>query len=253
MLTCHNDIRHLSLERSLDLLKDWFHWPNMAQDIETHIKQCDRCLEFQSKPAQTELHPIVATHPMELVHMDFLTVVPGKANKDVNILMVTDHFTRYAQTFVTPTQMARVVAQTLWDEFFIHYGLPGKILSDQCRNFESSLISELWKVSKIRKLRTSPYRPQPNGQCERFDSTLISMLGTLPNDDKTRWQDHVSTLIHTYNGTHLFLRVQPILSDEWETCDVTQWYRIWCSDPQYFSNNQRTAHAITQKQATMGL
>ena len=73
----------------------------MAQDIETHIKQCDRCLKSKSKPQQKELHTIVATHSMELVHMDYLTVMSGKANKDVNILVVTDHFTRYAQAFVT--------------------------------------------------------------------------------------------------------------------------------------------------------
>ena len=60
---------------------------------------------------KAELHPIVATHAMELVHMDYLTVESGKANKDVNILVATDHFTRYAQAFVTPTQTARVVAQ----------------------------------------------------------------------------------------------------------------------------------------------
>ena len=31
---------------------------------------------------------------MELVHIDYLTIESGKANKVVNILVVTDHFTR---------------------------------------------------------------------------------------------------------------------------------------------------------------
>ena len=84
----------------------------MAQDMETHIKQCDRCLRFKSRPQQTELHPIIATHPMELVPMDFLIIEAGKADKDVNILVVTDHFTRYTQAYVSPTQTAIVVAQT---------------------------------------------------------------------------------------------------------------------------------------------
>ena len=91
--------------------------------METHIKQCDRCLRFKSRPQQTELHPIIATHPMEVVHIDFLPIKSGKADKDVNVLVVTDHFTRYAQAFVTPMQTAGVVAQTLWDKFFVHHGL----------------------------------------------------------------------------------------------------------------------------------
>ena len=186
VLACHDNVGHLGSERSLDLLKDQFYWSNMSQDIETHIKQCDRCLRFKSRPQQTELHPIIAIHPMKLVHIDYLTIGSGKAYKDVNTLVVTDHFTRYAQAFITPTQTARVVAQTLWDKFFMHYGLPEKCVSDQGRNFKSSLISALCKVSKIKKLRISPYRPLNNGQCEQFNATLISMLGTLPNDAKTK-------------------------------------------------------------------
>ena len=68
----------------------------------------------------------------------------------MNILVITDHFTWYAQAFVTPSQTAWVVAQTLWDKFFMHYGFPEKILSDQGHNFESKLIAELCKLSKIK-------------------------------------------------------------------------------------------------------
>ena len=56
--------------------------------------------------------------------MDFLTIESGKNDKDVNILVVTYHFTRYAQAFIMPTQMARVVALTLLDKLFVQYGLP---------------------------------------------------------------------------------------------------------------------------------
>ena len=117
------------------------------------------CLCFKSKPQKTELYPITATHPLELVHMDFLTIESVKTGKDVNILVVTDYFTWYVQAFVNPSQTARVVAQRLWDKFFMHYGLPEKILSGQRCNFESRLIAELCEISKIRKLHTSPYRP----------------------------------------------------------------------------------------------
>ena len=87
---------------------------------------------------------------MELVHMDFLSVESGEADKDVYILIVTNHFTRYAQAFITLRQTARVVAQTLRDIFFVYYGLLEQILSDRGRNFKSSLIAQLYKVSKIK-------------------------------------------------------------------------------------------------------
>ena len=78
---------------------------------------------------------------MELVHLDFLTL-GGKADdrRSVNILIVTDHFTKYAQAYITPKQTAVVVAQTLSENFLVHYGWPEKFLTDQGKSFENNLI-----------------------------------------------------------------------------------------------------------------
>ena len=116
--------------------------------------------------------------------MDYLTIESNNFDKDVNILVVTDHFTRMAQAFVRPSQTASVVAKTLWDKFFMYSGIPENILSDQGRIFESSLIMELCKLTGVKKFRTTPYRPQTNGQYEKLNSTIINMIGTLPSEVK---------------------------------------------------------------------
>ena len=36
-------------------------------------------------------------------------------SKGVNVLVVTDHFTKYAQAYVTPKQTAMIIAKTLWE------------------------------------------------------------------------------------------------------------------------------------------
>ena len=122
---------------------------------------------------------IEMSYPVELVHIDYLTFKSNKSDRNINILVVTDHFTRLSQTFVIPLLTASVVAKFLWDKFFMYYGIPKKILSDQRGNFESSLIMELYKLTGVKKLRTTPYRPQTNGHCEKFNLTLLNMLGTL--------------------------------------------------------------------------
>ena len=75
-------------------------------------------------------------------------------------------------------------------------------MSNQRRNFECLLISELCELTQIKKLRTTLYRPKGNGCCERFNRTLISMLGTLPEDFKSKWTQHISTLTYACNCTH---------------------------------------------------
>ena len=137
----------------------------MAEDVCTHICTCDRCLRFKQPQEKSELQPILVSYPMELVHLDFLTL-GGKAddNRSVNILIVTDHFMKYAQAYVTPKQTAVMVAQTLWENFLVHYGWPEKILTDQGKSFENNLIRELCELAQVKKLHTSSYHQETNGQ-----------------------------------------------------------------------------------------
>ena len=87
------------------------------------------------------MQPILVSYPLELVHLDFL-MLGGKMDdsKSINVLIVTDHFTKYVQEYVMPKQTAGMVARTLWENFLVHYGWPEKILTDQGKSFENNLI-----------------------------------------------------------------------------------------------------------------
>ena len=47
------------------------------------------------------LHPIVPIHPLELVHIDFLTIKSDNTDKWINVLVISDHFMCYKQAFVS--------------------------------------------------------------------------------------------------------------------------------------------------------
>ena len=148
------------------------------------------------------MQPILVSYPLELMHFDFLTL-GGKMDdsKSINVCIVTDHFTKYAQAYVTPKQTAVMVARTLWENFLAHYGWPEKILTDQGKFFENILIQELCELAQEKKLCTSPYHLETNGKCEHFNATLIGMLGTLPTHAKKNWQEWIATLTNAYNCT----------------------------------------------------
>ena len=42
--------------------------------MEQHIKRYERCLKFKTKQEVAPMETIHVTHPMELVHMDYLTI-----------------------------------------------------------------------------------------------------------------------------------------------------------------------------------
>ena len=90
---CHDDLGHLGVGRTLDLLRDQFYWPGMTEDMTRHIRQCERCLRFKASPNRAPMENVDATYPMELVHMDYLMIKANEDGKDVHILVITDHFT----------------------------------------------------------------------------------------------------------------------------------------------------------------
>lgn len=114
--------------------------------------------------------------------------------------MITDHFTKFVVAIPTPNQKARTVAKCLWENFMVHYGIPERLHSDQGPDFESRTIKELCQVAGVHKVRTTPYHPRGN-PVERFNRTLLDVLGTLQNEDKSGWRDHVRPLVHAYNCT----------------------------------------------------
>ena len=173
----------------------------MTKDAELHIMRCDWCIQFKSKPYEVMMENIQATHPLQLVHLDYITTEVTEGGKDVHMVIITNHFMRYIQALVTSSQTAKYTAQALWDWFVVHYGLSESIISDQGQNFESDLISELCKLAKVQRLCTIPYHSQTNGQCEWFNHTLINMLGTLPPNKKSSQRDMVPMLVHVYNCT----------------------------------------------------
>ena len=178
LLGCHDDVGHQGILRTLSLLRERFYCPGMQEEATQHVLKCSRCLRRKTPPQVAPLQPILVTQPLELVHMDYLSLEPSKGNIE-NVLVITDHFTRYALAYPSKTQTAQATARILWDNFICHYGFPEKFISDQGRNFESDLIKELCKIAGVKKVHTTPYHPQGNGHGSRawFRSTDLWVIG----------------------------------------------------------------------------
>ena len=113
---------------------------------------------------------------MEMISIDYLSLERSKGGFE-NILVKTDHFTRYAQAIPTRDQTAKTTAEALLSVFVNDYGFPLKLHSDRVANFEGKIIAELCKLTGMYKSRTMPYHATGNGQCERLNRSLLNMLG----------------------------------------------------------------------------
>ena len=58
---------------------------------------------------------IQSTYSLQLVHLDYLMIKATEGGKHICMLIITDHFMRYAQALITSSQTAKCRAQTLWN------------------------------------------------------------------------------------------------------------------------------------------
>ncbi|KAI7789521.1 hypothetical protein IRJ41_008311 [Triplophysa rosa] len=198
----HQDMGHLGVERTLDLIRERFYWPQMSKDVEHFVTRVCECLKKRKPNKQTRapLLPIQTTYPFQLVSIDFLHLEKCKHGYEY-ILVVMDHFTRFAQAYATRNKMAKTVADKIFNDFALKFGFPSRLHHDMGKEFENRLMDSLKKLSGIQGSHTTPYHPQGNGQVERFNRTLLSMLRTLEDKEKEDWKESLAKVVHAYNCT----------------------------------------------------
>ena len=198
----HRDMGHIGVERTHQLARQRLFWPKMYSDIEEYVQTKCPCV-VQKRPVHQKAAPLQSIHsssPMELISIDFLHLERSSGGHEY-ILLVVDHFSRFAQGYPTRNKEASTAAKHIYGDFVLRFGLPGRIMHDQGKEFENRLFAELERLSGVEKSRTTPYHPQSNGAVERMNATLLKMLRTLPENHKSKWHESVNKMLFAYNAT----------------------------------------------------
>ena len=179
----HDGQGHQGIERTIALCWEQFYWNTMFQDVTKYVKECPQCQIMKGDYTEPNTIPgvIIANNPMDLMCIDFTKVDPSKDGKE-NILVLTDAFTKFSQTFVTPNQKEITVAKILVDKWIYTNGIPACIHSDKGRSFDNEIMSHLYAMYGVEQSTTMPYNPRGNAPTERLNHTLIGLLKSLPKE-----------------------------------------------------------------------
>ena len=201
-LHSHRTAGHLGIARTCAKIRQRFFWPGCRADVRRWCSACAPCARV--KPgvrgrAELQQHPVGA--PIERLWIDIVGPLPVSEEGHVYILVVCDYFTKWTEAYALRDQTAQSVADVLVTEFISRFGVPRTVHSDQGRNFESELFTQMCTLLGADKTRTVAYRPQSDGLVERFNRTLQQMLKILVNEARDDWHELLPYVTMAYRAT----------------------------------------------------
>ena len=166
-------------DKTLARLLDFTYWIGIAKDASHYCTNCITC-QMVKVPARppASLQPIVTSRPWELVAVDILKV-PMSSRGNQYLLVAQDYFSKWPFAIALPDQKTATIVTALRDQVFTMVGPPRRLHSDQGRNFESHILSELCKAFGVEKSRTTPYHPMGDRLVDRMNRSLLNLLRTL--------------------------------------------------------------------------
>ena len=188
---------HLGVAKTLGRVHERFYWVQCRQDVQEWCRNCDICAQKRGpqRKIRAPLKTFNVGSPMERIALDVLGPLPTTESGNKYILVIADYFTKWVEAFPLPNQEAKTVADKLVNE-----GIPLIIHSDQGRNFESALFTEMCQLLDIHKTRTTPYHPQSDGMVERFNRTLEMQLSKFVDYNQKDWDLYIPLLLMAYRS-----------------------------------------------------
>ena len=140
-------------------------------------------------------------YPMERIATDILGELPKTDRGNKYILVVSDYYTKWTESFPMPNMEAQTVAKIIVEEVVARFGVPAVIHSDQGSQYESRLFQGMCQLLGIQKTHTTPYHPQSDGMVERFNRTLTTMLSGFVNENHTDWDEQLPYVMMAYRSS----------------------------------------------------
>ena len=175
-------------------------WPKICETVKEYIQQCVPCQQ-RNEPRKNQApiqKPLIPSAAGEIVGIDFVGPLASGSGQKYLLTMV-DHFTKYAEAYITKDTTAETVAKCLVERFIPVHGVPKRLVSDRGTAFTSKLIQDLCKKWNIKKIETTAYHPQGNGVCERFHRTFANIIAKIVKRT-TQWERMIPIALAAYRS-----------------------------------------------------
>lgn len=193
---------HLGIHKTVSKIRQRCYWPKLKDDVRLWCKQCYACGKSKApkKRPKAKLNQYISGTPNERIGVDLLKL-PETRDGNQYCVVITDYFTKWAEAIPIPNKESETVARVVVNEYLCRHGGAREFHSDQGNEFEARLFKEILELLGIHKTRTTAGNPKSDGQTERFNRTLTTMIRSYADDHTEDWDAKLPQLMCAYRSS----------------------------------------------------
>ncbi|KAL2083807.1 hypothetical protein ACEWY4_021580 [Coilia grayii] len=197
-LSCHPGTR-----RTPSFIRRRFWWPSLGKDVHSFISSCPVCAQSKraTQPPSGLLQPLsIPKRPWSHIALDFVTGLPV-SDGNTTIFTVVDRFSKSVHFIPLPKlPSAKGTANLMVTHVFKLHGLPVEVVSDRGPQFTSRFWQAFCKMLGASVCVSSGFHPQSNGQTERANQLLETVLRCLASQNPSTWSQQLPWAEYSINS-----------------------------------------------------
>ena len=186
------------------ILRAGYFWPILFKDSHDYVKKCDACQMYARNDFRMEipLHVSLPLIPFEKWGIDYVGKVhPNSSRGMTYIVVVTEYLTKWAEAKTVKIDTTAHTVTFTSENIISRFGCPKILVSDRGTHFLNDLIAAITRRFQINHRKTMSYHPQTNGQMERVNVILVSILRKTVIDSKRDWDIKLTAALWVYRIT----------------------------------------------------
>ena len=194
---------HPGAHRTLGLIRRRFWWPSMEADAREFVAACATCARNKAShsPPAGLLCPLpIPGRPWSHIALDFVTGFPPSKGHTA-VLTIIDRFSKAVHFIPLPKLPS---SSETADLLVLHvvrlHGIPHDIVSDRGPQFTSQVWRAFCRGLGATVSLSSGYHPQSNGQAERANQCLGTMLRCVAARQPASWSKYLPWVEYAHNS-----------------------------------------------------
>jgi len=191
---------HLGTTKTTHRILKHYFWSNINVDVKRYVRSCLVCqVRKTPAPVKSTMTTSIPTGINSLVGIDLVGPLNcPDGTKYTYILVMTDYFSKWPTAVPLNNKEAATVAEGIFHHWYLQYGLPASIHSDQGAEFTNDLLKHLNARAGVGQEFTTPYNPSANGEVERLNRTLVDCIACYVADNPGLWHRHLNGVLFAY-------------------------------------------------------